>query len=370
MKASMPKLAYSQTMNQWWPSAATRPQDVGSFEALEAGQRLAIRAMLRARSPALPSAVHGGVLFLVVQLPLGFPMRGSAVAGARLVSIFPPGGVGTTFEVTVSGVDLDNASRIYFSHVGITSKPQFTEGADQAGANKFVITIASNVPPNIYLARVIGRFGISNARSFVISDRPEIAEAPNNQSLGSAGEVTLDTIVNGHADANAADYFKFAAKKGRRTLIDCLAKVIDSRMDPVLVLFDADGREVDRNRRGGLLDFTPEADGPMTVKVHDFLFAAEEIISIGLRPALDRIWICFPPRPARTKEAHSTAESPGGTSSEMKVGGKFEQLAVEIDCRRIPDLPARSQSFLFKPADSPVGDQYRLRTQGLTSNRF
>src|SRR5436190_541732 len=78
------------------------------------------------------------------------------------------------------------------------------------------------------------------------------------------------TVVNGRADADTVDYFKFPARKGQRVLIECLAKDIDSRMDDTLILYDAGGQELERRRRGGLLDFIAPADGEFVLAVSDF----------------------------------------------------------------------------------------------------
>src|SRR5256885_14923087 len=86
---------------------------------------------------------------------------------ARLLTVFPPGGkVGSQFEISLTGVDLDEANQLQFSHTGITAKQKVGENG-LPEANKFLVTIAANMAPGVYEARVVGRFGISNPRSFV-----------------------------------------------------------------------------------------------------------------------------------------------------------------------------------------------------------
>src|SRR6185436_7810825 len=138
--------------------------------------------------------------------------------------------------------------------------------------NKFLVTIATNVPPGVYEARIVGRFGISNPRSFVVSDLPESIAPTTNNSLARAAAMAINTVVNGHAAANSAAFFKISAKKGQRILIDCQAKAIDSRMQAALILYGAAGKELERNRHGGLLDFIPPADGEYLLKLYDFVF--------------------------------------------------------------------------------------------------
>src|SRR5437660_1176292 len=104
-----------------------------------------------------------GQASLLAQLPV-----------ARLLTVFPPGGkVGNEFEVVLTGADLDEANHLHFSHTGITAKQKLeTNGLPEA--NKFLVTIGTNVTPGICEARVIGRFGISNPRSFVVSELAEV----------------------------------------------------------------------------------------------------------------------------------------------------------------------------------------------------
>src|SRR5439155_16023967 len=85
---------------------------------------------------------------LLAQLPL-----------ARLLTVFPPGGkVGSQFEVTLTGADLDEASELHFSHAGITGKQKAAGTNASPEPNKFVVTIATNVAPGVYDVRVAGRF--------------------------------------------------------------------------------------------------------------------------------------------------------------------------------------------------------------------
>jgi hypothetical protein len=295
---------------------------------------------------------------------------------ARLSSIFPPGGkAGSSVEVSVSGVDLDDAAQIHFSQKGIEAKPKMSHEGLLPDPNKFAITIASNVPPGIYEARIVCRFGISNPRLFVVGDRPESSESSDHQAFSSAAEIALDTVVNGRANANALDYFKFPVKKGQRIVVDCLAKEIDSRMDPVLILHDASGRELDRNRRGGFLDYAALADGQLVLKVHDFLFRGGEDyfyrLSVGTGPYLDFV---FPPSGQPGTRSQFTLYGrniPGATPSEFKVHGKtLDKLSVEIELPANPTGEATSSlDFVAKPSDAPVeAFPYRLRTaQGLSN---
>ncbi len=303
---------------------------------------------------------HGSLL---AELPL-----------ARLFTVFPPGGkVGGQIEVTVAGADMDEANQLHFSYSGITAK-QKTGESGVAEANKFLIAIAANVPPGVYEARVVGRFGISNPRSFVVSDLPEIIAPTTNTSPAKAAAISLPVIVSGRSEADTAGYYRFTAKKGQRILIECQAREINSRMDAALILHDASGKEIERNRNGGLLDFAVPADGEYQLKVHDFLFrgGGEYFyrLTINTRPHIDFI---FPPSGlagTRGKYLLYGRNLPGGTPArDLTVNGKpLEQLEVEIELPRDTTAP-RQISYPQKLGDATLDAfEYRLNTPQGVSN--
>src|SRR5438445_1522565 len=301
---------------------------------------------------------------LLAQLPL-----------ARLLTVFPPGAkVGSQFEVALTGVDLDEANQLCFSHPGITAKQKMGETNGMPEANTFIVTIATNVTPGVYEARVVGRFGISNPRSFVAGDLPEASAPTTNSSPANAAAIPLGTIINGHSEANAFSFYKFTARKGQRILIECQAREIDSRMDAALILYDAAGKELQRNRSGGLLDFAAPADGEYRFKLYDFLFRGGEEyfyrLAAGTGPHIDFI---FPPSGlAGTKGKYLLygRNLPGGTPAKnLTVDGKpLEQLEVEIE---LPGDPSSQEQFSASQKLSYAtldAFEYRLSTPHGISN--
>src|SRR5262245_55608820 len=102
---------------------------------------------------------------------------------ARITSLFPPGGkAGSSMEVTVAGNDLDDSTRLWFSKPVLTSA-QMPPAAGGPEPGKFMVTIASNTASAACDARVVGRFGISNPRAFVVGHRAE-AIAPSTKARG------------------------------------------------------------------------------------------------------------------------------------------------------------------------------------------
>lgn len=187
---------------------------------------------------------------------------------ARLTSVFPPGGqVGTTLQVTCEGADLDDASAIHFSAPGIS-----TERNPTNPPGVFTVSIATNVPPGNYEARVVGRFGISNPRFFSVDNRTNLIAHSGNQSPETALTLPVESTVSAAATASAADYYKFETVTNEPVLIACQAEPFDSKMKPALLLFDSAGRELMRDRIDGRLIFNPHENGSYILKVHDLEF--------------------------------------------------------------------------------------------------
>jgi hypothetical protein len=307
----------------------------------------------------------------------------------RLYYMFPAGGqVGTTFELTITGDDLDDASQLVFGHAGITAKLSIGEpGLGQTGPQPlygtFKVTIAPDVLPGVYELRALGKFGLSNPRAFVAGSLPEIRETEPNNLPQQANPVALGTTINGTCEGPGLDYFKFKAKKGQRVLIDCLAFRIDSRLDGTLVLYDSTGRELERNhntnRRDPLIDFTVPADGDYLVSLHDHMYGYYAFpgecfyrLSISTAPYIDFI---FPPTdlPGSKREyaVYGRNLPRGKAAPGVELGGKqLEMLPVTIPLPGEPfhDL-VREGGLHVEPSESFVdGISYRLKTTAGISN--
>ncbi|NBP81389.1 hypothetical protein EBU58_11875, partial [bacterium] len=119
-----------------------------------------------------------------------------------LTAIMPLGGrQGESVEVTVSGADLDDATDMVFSHPGISAVPVMTEATEfdpepRPVAGKMLVTIAADVPPGLYDAAVIGRFGVSSPRRFVVGRWPEFRKTAAIASAEQAMSLPVDAVVN------------------------------------------------------------------------------------------------------------------------------------------------------------------------------
>ena len=85
-------------------------------------------------------------------------------------------------------------------------------------------------------------------------------------------ELKVNSICNATITQRAVDHYVFAGQKGQRIIVDCATRGIDSKLDAVVIIADAAGRDLQVERRGGALDFTVPDDGRYVIKVHDLTF--------------------------------------------------------------------------------------------------
>ncbi len=225
------------------------------------------------RRPPFFAALLGFVCFL----PAISAMAQLVVLPApRLLTTMPMGGkLGSTVEVTITGENLEDVTALLFSTPKITAKP--ATGPDgQPMENKFLVTIAPDAPVGVHEARVLSRLGISSARAFSVGELDEIVRTAANNSVETALTLPLGTICNATMTKRAIDYYAFEGRQGQRVAVDCAAAGIDSRLTPVVIIADAKGADLLVNRTGGVIDFTPPADGTYLVKVNDLTYQGGE----------------------------------------------------------------------------------------------
>lgn len=202
----------------------------------------------------------------------------------RLLTMMPMGGsAGSTVEVTVTGENLEDVATLLFSTPGITAKPVMGPDGKPLGT-KFTVTIATDAPVGVYDARLLSRLGVSSSRAFSVSHVPEVTRTAPNTTLETALALKTNSICNATMTKRAVDFYTFQGVKGKRVAVDCAAVGIDSKLRPVVIIGDAQGKDLLVNRTGGVLDFTPPADGTYTVKVHGLTFegGAEQFYRLAI----------------------------------------------------------------------------------------
>jgi hypothetical protein len=290
-------------------------------------------------------------LLLIVMLLIGLLVQpGTASAQSvclplpRLLTTMPMGGrAGTSLDVTVTGEHITGATALRFSHPGLSAVvKKAADGADVPGT--FVVTIKADALPGAYEAAVVSPAGVSASRIFCVGSLPEVIRPGDDAPF----EMPVGAIANGVARGQQIDTYRIAARGGRRLLIECAAPGIDSRMHPVVILADHEGRDLVVERRGGVLDFTPPSDGTYLVKVHDlchrggrefFYRLVVQEAEAGVEPPRHPIApavasFSWPPAGLAAAPARREAE-PARSEAGAASGGRRRHLRVRGDGRRI-----------------------------------
>lgn len=189
----------------------------------------------------------------------------------RLLTIMPMGGqAGQSVEVTITGENLEDVTELAFSTPQITAKPI------AGSANKFKVSIAADTPVGVFDARVVSRLGISSARAFSVGRLPEVVRTKANNTIETAMRLSVGSICNATMTRRAVDFYSFSGVKGQLVAVDCAAVGIDSRLTPVLIVANDKGADLQVNRTGGMIDFTPPANGTYVIKVSDLTYQGGE----------------------------------------------------------------------------------------------
>ena len=181
----------------------------------------------------------------------------------QLHAIFPPGGQrGTSVEVRVFGADLDVLASLSFSDERIQARRKI-DGEGKAKKEEFIVEIPAEIEAGLFELWASGKFGMSNSRLFSVGTREEKTDDSPGNKMQDALEVPLGVTINGRATANQKNYYRLFARRGQRVIVVCVGEAIDSKIDPVIELLDAQGR---------LLDYMVETTGALFVAVHDLIY--------------------------------------------------------------------------------------------------
>jgi len=125
--------------------------------------------------------------------------------------------------------------------------------------------------PGVYPVSVPGKGLVSNRLPFIVDTLPECLEKEPNNQLKEAQQVTLPIVVNGRiGQSDDWDIFSFSARAGDQIVGEVTARRLESPLDSVVRLTDAEGRQLalndDYEDKGAGL-YTHFADSMFTAKV-------------------------------------------------------------------------------------------------------
>jgi len=255
----------------------------------------------------------------------------------RLTGVMPLGGkAGSTVELTLSGVDLEGADDLYFSHAAIKAErvsspvvdPKKNPGPPPI---KFLVSIPAATLPGSYDIRVNGKAGLSNPRTFVVSDLNEFVEKEPNNDVADAQAIGIGSVVSGVIAANVdVDYYSFVGKKGQRIVVHCAAAALDSKLQAQVSVHGPRNREIAAGKKpvdnDVVLDCLLPLDGEYQVRVCEFTYLSGGADFVYRLTITDGPWIdaAYPPVLQRPLTLPSPPGGEGGVrgATEVALYGK------------------------------------------------
>ena len=202
---------------------------------------------------------------------------------------------GKTVEVTVSGQqDFAGAYKFLVEGTGITAEvipgaptkaPPKGKGKTPPAAAvrsvKLKLTVAPDAALGVREFRLASPLGISTLGQLLVVADPVVSEAGDNNTLAKAQAVPVPAVVCGRVEAaEDVDCFKFHAKAGQTFTFEVFCARIEDKIhdlqkhaDPLIALYDAEGRELaandDAHFADPLLTYTFRKDGDYVIQVRD-----------------------------------------------------------------------------------------------------
>ena len=199
---------------------------------------------------------------------------------------------GSTATFTLDGRNLSGAKAVIFDAPGITAKiSQITDLPEEEATRKFStaaavplakkqsalleITVAKDVPPDVYRFRVQTPLGTTNMVPLAIGSLPEVKKSEKSGNTALSQPAVLPATMVGTITAPGdSDRYEFDGKAGEDVVFEVVASKLGSRLESLLVLSDSSGRvlaEAGRhdNSPDATLNYRLPQDGKYTLTISD-----------------------------------------------------------------------------------------------------
>jgi hypothetical protein len=234
---------------------------------------------------------------IVLVCVAAFALRGAAQTSFPMVTHVSPVAVqrGTTAEVTVEcrTSSLAGAYKVLVEGAGVTA--EVVPGKEPVKSDpkmpaplvlscKLKVTVSADAAIGPREFRIASSLGISSLGQLVVVDAPVVPEKATPSTMAKPIPVPVPSVVCGRIKvAEAVDYYSFTGKAGQQLTLEVICARIQDKIhdlqkhaDPLVAVFDADGRELAAADDGYFADpvltFTVPKDGEYRVAVRDAKF--------------------------------------------------------------------------------------------------
>lgn len=179
---------------------------------------------------------------------------------------------GKAVEVVVAGTNLTPQSQLILPFKA--SAALLPDAKPNPAQVRFQVSVDPSVPFGVYPARLATEEGVSALFFFCVDNLPSIQEVEDNSSFDKAQKIEVPVIVNGECAGGDVDFFRFAAKKGQRLVIETESARLGSGIVPQLRLTDGKQQfiaaEDTQSVRGDCrLTLLAPADGDYVIEISD-----------------------------------------------------------------------------------------------------
>ena len=175
---------------------------------------------------------------------------------------------GTQVTLAITGTNIGDATRLIFSEPGFASKitavkevaiekmavPKGvvrTDAPIEDKARTFeltaVVTIAKDVPHGVHGFRLHTPLGVSNQLRFAVSSLAETKEDEPNDAAKPQTVTLPAALVGALSTPGDVDAYRFKARTGDEMVFQVVARPLGARLDSVVRLLDASGKQVAEN---------------------------------------------------------------------------------------------------------------------------
>jgi len=252
----------------------------------------------------------------------------SAIAAAPDIDSISPLGIrpGAPTEIVLTGSDLAESDQLWTS---------FPASVERVGERHFRITADAAVGTGVL--RTYGSNGVSNPAFILMDDLATIAGAKTNNTLASAHSITFGSAVDGVCPELNYAWFKVALKKGQRISLEVVASRIGSKLDSVLRVVNAAGRELARNDDApGLsgdsyVSLTAPESGDYFVELRDVNYGGGTSFFYRLRVGdFPLVTAAFPAMAGQGSTTLFQLAGPGGEAGRMKAKALTNSSVVRL----------------------------------------
>ena len=240
--------------------------------------------------------------------PATAPAMAPTMAPATAPAMAPATMAGMEADKAVAATGVDEATQSLIDHIGrhVLEAVQSPACASISNLVLIEVTIAPDASPGPRELRLVTARGVSNPLQFHVGQLPESSRKPmiaaSLQVLGKEAaalrkrppdeaevRITLPCTVNGQMASGELNSYRFHAGKGQRLviatqarqLIPYLADAVPGWFQPVLALYDSDGKELAyaddyRFHPDPVLLYQVPADGEYVFAIRDGLYRGRE----------------------------------------------------------------------------------------------